>query len=291
MSNTPTVWMNGELMPAEEVRVSPFDLGLTVGLGVFETMVAYDGCVFYYDRHHARLVQSASMMALTAPTMDVIEKAMSEVIAANDLLSGRSRIRVSISGGVNPLQGGDAPGNMIVTAVPQPEPADMAKLILGSYSCDESSAMSGVKSASYGCHVMTFRHAIAASADEALVLNSRGILCEGSMSNVFLVKDGEVRTPSLSSGCLAGVTRALVIELCNKLNIAIEETELGESDIQDADEIFLTSSAREVQAAKMLDSNDGNGVGPVTAQISSAYKTLIKQAIAISIGESKGIGK
>ena len=132
---------------------------------------------------------------------------------------------------------------------------------------------------------MTFRHAIAASADEALVLNSRGILCEGSMSNVFLVKDGEVRTPSLSSGCLAGVTRALVMELCNKLNISIEETVLGEPDIQDADEIFLTSSAREVQAAKMLDSNDGNGVGPVTTQISSAYKTLIKQAIAISTGK------
>lgn len=274
------MWMNGELMSADEVRVSPFDLGLTVGLGVFETMCAYRGRVFAYDRHHSRLMESAGILGLATPSQEVIKKAMTWVIAANDLASGRARVRVSVTGGVNPLHGGGAEGSVIITAVHQAEPAGMAKLVVGQHGCDESSTMAGIKSASYACHVMAYRQAIEAGADEALVLNSRGIVAEGAMSNLFVVKEGKVKTPSLSSGCLAGVTRAWVIELCEKEGIPCHESVLGEADVREADEIFITSSTREVQPARMLN-DDREAAGPVTAQLAAAYKTLVKQQLGI----------
>ena len=276
MNDQPIIWINGELLPAGEMRVSPFDLGLTVGLGVFETMAAYDGKVFAYEQHHQRLVASANVMDITAPARELIENAMLSVLKANDLLAGRARVRVSVSDGVNALTGGDTAGNVIVTAVPMPEPMKLARLIKSPYVLDEASVLSGVKSASYAGNVIAYRDAARAEADEALMFNKKGNLCECTMSNVFLVKDGAVFTPPLSSGCLAGVTRSIVLQLCGKLQLEVSECDLSEEDVSQADEIFLTSSAREVQSAVMLGSDSDSF--PVAEKLAVAYRSLVKNA-------------
>ena len=277
--------LNGELISANEACVSPFDLGLTVGLGVFETMAAYDGKVFAYDLHHARLLKSAEVFALPVPERSVITAAITEVIDANLYQQGRYRIRVTLTGGVNQLGGGREQGDVMVTAqaADSASGGDSAKLAWVPFVINERAATAGVKSTSYADHVLAYRNALNAGADEALMLNSQGHLAEGAMSNVFVVKDGVVQTPSLASGCLPGVTRQLVIGLCADLDLPIKECQLGEQDIDRADEIFLTSSLREIQAAVLLgpEARVTEAVtGEVTVRLAEAYAEMVRKELS-----------
>ena len=292
MTAAPMIWFNGELISANDACVSPFDLGLTVGLGVFETMAAYDGKVFAYDLHHARLIKSAEVFALPVPERSVITAAITEVIDANHCHQGRYRIRVTLSGGANQLGGGRQQGDVMVTAQAARSAdsasdsgsgSDLAKLAWVPFVINERAATAGVKSTSYADHVLAYRHALNAGADEALMFNSRGHLAEGSMSNVFVVKDRVVQTPSLASGCLPGVTRQLVIALCADLDLPVKECQLGEQDIDNADEIFLTSSLREIQAAVLLgpEARVTEAVtGDVTVRLAEAYAEMVRKELS-----------
>ena len=292
MTAAPMIWFNGELISANDACVSPFDLGLTVGLGVFETMAAYDGKVFAYDLHHARLIKSAEVFALQVPERSVISAAIAEVIEANHYHQGRYRIRVTLSGGANQLGGGRQQGDVMVTAQAARSAdsasdsgsgSDLAKLAWVPFVINERAATAGVKSTSYADHVLAYRHALNAGADEALMFNSQGHLAEGSMSNVFVVKDGVVQTPSLASGCLPGVTRQLVINLCADLDLPVEECQLGVQDIDNADEIFLTSSLREIQAAVLLgtEARATEAVtGEVTGRLAEAYAEMVRKELS-----------
>ena len=290
MTAAPMIWFNGELISANDACVSPFDLGLTVGLGVFETMAAYDGKVFAYDLHHARLIKSAEVFALPVPERSVISAAIAEVIEANHYHQGRYRIRVTLSGGANQLGGGRQQGDVMVTAQAarsadsaSDSGSDLAKLAWVPFVINERAATAGVKSTSYADHVLAYRHALNAGADEALMFNSQGHLAEGSMSNVFVVKDGVVQTPSLASGCLPGVTRQLVINLCADLDLPVEECQLGVQDIDNADEIFLTSSLREIQAAVLLGTEaraTESVTGEVTGRLAEAYAEMVRKELS-----------
>ncbi len=282
MSDPAIVWMNGELMPADEVRVSPFDLGLAVGWGVFETMPGYDGRVFGFARHYERLTHSASVLEIHVPAAELLDSAVGEVLRANGLMSGRARIRLSLSGGEHPLAGGgaagDARGYVMIHAVSMPDPLAVARLVAVPFLHNERSGLSGCKTASYAGNVLALRHAAAAGADEAVVSNTMGHLCEGATSNVFLVKEGVVKTPSLASGCLAGVTRAIVLELCREHGVALEECPLTLADVEAADEVFLTSSVREVQSARLLGSGHEAG-GPVTLRLAAWYRERVRKEL------------
>ena len=159
----------------------------------------------------------------------------------------------------------------------------MAKLAWVPFVINERAATAGVKSTSYADHVLAYRHALNAGADEALMFNSQGHLAEGSMSNVFVVKDGVVQTPSLASGCLPGVTRQLVINLCADLDLPVEECQLGVQDIDNADEIFLTSSLREIQAAVLLGTKARATeavTGEVTGRLAEAYAEMVRKELS-----------
>lgn len=279
MRDDTIVWMNGELMRADEVRISPFDLGLTVGVGVFETMQAYDGQVFAFDRHHHRMAKSLSGMRVISRYFSlkkILKKAIRDVLEQNDLIPGRARVRMSLSGGVNPLSGGPNPGNLIITAVAQEAPAPMATLDHGAFPCNEFSNLVGVKSSSFADHISTWRYGFTGGADEVVRLNTQGALCECAMSNLFLVQHGLVMTPSLESGCLEGVTRAIVKEICDDLELGYLACELVTDDLYSADELFITSSIREVQPAEML-GNKQDRPYPVTQMIREAYRKLVQK--------------
>ncbi len=278
MSNSPIVWMNGALIPADQVRVSPFDLGLAVGWTAFETMPGYDGRVFGFSRHFERLKHSAKVMDIHVPSQEIIEAAVSEVLKANGLEEGRSRIRLSLSGGEHSLFGDeeakDARGNVMVNAVGVAGPEDQVVLLASPFPHNERSGLSGCKTSSYGNNLMALRHAVEAGANEAVMVNTVGQLCECATSNIFLVSNGKLVTPSLESGCLAGVTRAVVIELACEDGLVVEECELSMDDVDAADEIFLTSSTREVQSAVMLGA-EPQGVGEVTSRLSRLYQQRV----------------
>jgi branched-chain amino acid aminotransferase len=252
MSDT-VLWLDGQLVPADEAGVSPFDHGLLVGDGVFETLRVYDGVPFAWSRHHQRLVRSAGGLGLSAPGSQELRAAVDDVLLANGVTEGR--VRLTITGGPSPLgsERGDGPPTVIVMSAPAtPWPATVDVVIVP-WSRNERGAVAGLKTTSYAENVRALAYARERDAGEAIFLNTRGEVCEATGSNVFVIRDGVVRTPPADAGCLLGVTRALVLELCAEHGMPAEEVALGRSALADADEAFLTSSTREVQAIGRVD--------------------------------------
>jgi branched-chain amino acid aminotransferase len=272
----PVVWIGGHLVATGEARVSPFDHGLLVGDGVFETVRVYGGEPFALTRHLKRLARSAAGLGLAAPPDRELRDAAAQVLAAHDLRE--ARVRITITGGVAPLgsERGDAPPTVVVAASALRPWAPTAAVAIVPWTRNERGAVAGLKTISYAENVRALAYAKERGADEAIFANTRDELCEATGSNVFVVRDGVVRTPPESSGCLLGVTRALVVESCAALGLMIEETALSISDLADADEAFLTSTVREVQPIVSVDLRPMPAApGPVTKQLADAFTALV----------------
>ncbi|WP_410539282.1 aminotransferase class IV [Streptomyces sp. KL2] len=256
------IWVDGELRDADAARVSVLDHGLTVGDGVFETVKAVDGRTFALTRHLERLAVSARGLGLPEPDRDEVRRACAAVVEANPVPLGR--LRITYTGGLSPLGSdrGDA-GPTLVVAVGEAKPRpDTTAVVTVPWVRNERGALAGLKTTSYAENVVALAHAHRQGASEALFGNTVGRLCEGTGSNVFVVLDGEVHTPPLASGCLAGITRALVAEWTGA-----QETDLPMDILERAEEVFLTSTLRDVQAVHRIDGRElPSAPGPVTAK-------------------------
>ncbi|MFI9204420.1 aminotransferase class IV [Streptomyces sp. NPDC053048] len=256
------IWLDGALRDADDAHVSVFDHGLTVGDGVFETLKTTDGRPFALTRHLARLTRSAQGLGLPEPDLDQVRHACAEVLAANPVPLGR--LRITYTGGLSPLGSdrGTTGPTLVVALTPTTHRPDTTAAVTVPWTRNERGALAGLKSTSYGENVVALDRARRQGATEALFANTVGALCEGTGSNVFVVLDGELLTPPVSSGCLPGITRALVLEWTGA-----KETDLPFDVLGRAEEIFLTSSLRDVQAVHALDGRQLPGApGPVTAK-------------------------
>ncbi|MEO3756489.1 aminodeoxychorismate lyase [Streptomyces sp. B6B3] len=256
------IWLDGELRDADSARVSVFDHGLTVGDGVFETLKTEHGRPFALSRHLDRLAASATGLGLPEPDRDEVRRACLAVLEAHPL--ARGRLRVTYTGGTAPLGSdrGEAPPTLLVAHAEAPLRPDTTAVITVPWTRNERGALAGLKSTSYAENVIALARARQQAASEALFGNTADQLCEGTGTNVFVVLDGELHTPPLSSGCLAGITRALVLEWAGA-----KETELPMDCLERAEEVFLTSSTRDVQAVRRVDDRELPGApGPVTAR-------------------------
>lgn len=276
LPGTPLVWCNGAVLPADEIHLSPFDHGILVGDGVFETMRIYDATPFAWTRHLARLAVSAEGLELPRPDAARLREATAAVIAANHITEGR--VRITITGGPSPLgsERGDHPPTVIVavgTLAPWPATTTVVNV---PWSRNERGATAGLKTISYAENVRALAYAHERDAGEAMFANTRGELCEATGSNVFCVEHGVVRTPPAAAGCLLGVTRALVLELCVASGLAAEEATLPAEAIASADEAFLTSSTREVHPISAVDGIELPAApGPITTQLAEAFRALV----------------
>jgi branched-chain amino acid aminotransferase len=268
----PWVWLDGELVDAAEARVSPFDHGLLVGDGVFETVRVYGGRPFAWTRHLDRLAHSAAGLGLTVPDRGALRAAADAVLAANDHVE--ARLRITVTGGVAPLgseRGESGPTVIVATSEVKPWPASV-RVVVVPWVRNDRGATAGLKTTSYAENVRALAYAQERGASEAIFANTRDELCEATGSNVFVVRDGVVATPPGASGCLLGVTRALVLEL----GIPIEETPLPLDALHDADEAFLTSTTREVQPISAIDDRAVPSVpGPITAKLAELFTALV----------------
>ena len=270
------VWINGELLPAEKARISPFDHGLLVGDGVFETLRVYDGTPFAWTRHLERLGQSAAGLGLEVPDERVVREAADAVLRANEI--GAGRLRITVTGGLAPLgsERGDTTPTVIVAAGPARTWPAAEAVVFVPWPRNERGATAGLKTISYAENVRALAFAHDRGATEAIFCNTRDELCEATGSNVFCVRDGGVRTPPSDSGCLLGVTRALVLDLCRDLGITVEEVALPPTALVDGDEAFLTSSTREVQPIASVDGSPLRAApGPTTARLAAAFSELV----------------
>lgn len=256
------LWLDGGLRDIESARVSVLDHGLTVGDGVFETVKAVDGRLFALTRHLDRLARSAHGLGLPEPDLDEVRRACAAVLDANPMPLGR--LRITYTGGISPLGSdrGEHGPTLVVALGETSRRADSTAVITVPWTRNERGALTGLKTTSYAENVVALARAHQQGASEALFANTVGQLCEGTGSNVFVVLDGELHTPPVASGCLAGITRALAVEWTGA-----HETDLPLDALERADEIFLTSTLRDIQAVHRVDDRELPGApGPVTAK-------------------------
>jgi len=264
------IWVNGRLSSEEDARISPFDHALLTGDGVFETLKVERGVPFAIRRHLQRLARSAGGLGLDAPGDDTVRSALAEVVEANGMTEGLAR--VTLTGGPAPLgsdRGSTGP-TLIVACGPPRGWGASAAVAIAPWPRNERSALTGLKTVSYAENVIALRFAREQGAEEAVFGNLAGRLCEGTGTNVYVGVGGRMLTPPLTSGCLAGVTRDLLLELG-----VVEEEDLPVSALAETDEAFLTSSTRDVQA---IASVDGAALpaapGPLTKAAADAFREL-----------------
>lgn len=269
-------WVDGELRDDTEAVVSVFDHGLTVGDGAFETMKVVHGAAFALRRHLERLRRSAAGLGLTVPVDDgELRRIVGDVLAANRLDDGR--LRITLTGGAGPLgsgRGNAGPTLIVAASQSAPWPATAAIVTVG-WRRNEHAATVGLKTTSYADNVVALDHAHRHGASEAIMANTAGHLCEGTGTNVFVVLDDALLTPPLSSGCLAGVTRELVMELC-----PTQEADLPLDALTGAEEAFLTSSTRDVQPIALVDGHPLPAApGPHTRAAMAAFADLQRRTL------------
>ncbi|MBI1845291.1 MAG: aminotransferase class IV [Actinobacteria bacterium] len=274
--DAPPVWLNGHLVSAADAVISVFDHGLTVGDGLFETMRVTGGRPFALRRHLERLARTAAALELSIPDRSYFELAIAEVIETGGM--AEARLRITVTGGVAPLGSGrgDGPPNVVVAIAALPPERPSAAVVIVPWPRNERGATAGLKTTSYAENVIALAHAARHGGDEAIFANTVGNLCEGSGSNLVVGIAGRLVTPPLSAGCLAGVTRDLLLLAVPD----IAEEDLAVSALRDADEAFLLSSVRDVQP---IDSVDGAALGaspgPLTRAAMTAFAELRRTAI------------
>jgi len=263
-----TVWMNGTLLADSDARVSVFDHGLTVGDGVFETVKVAAGVPFALTRHLARLRRSAAGLGLPEPDLGALQAGVRDLLAAAGP-PDRARLRITLTGGSSPLgsERGDTGLTAVVALGKWPARGTSCDVVTVPWPRNDRGALAGLKTTSYAENVLALGYASERGGSEAIFANTAGNLCEGTGTNVFLVSGGRLLTPPLSSGCLAGVTRGLVIEWAGA-----EEEDLALGALGAAGEAFLTGTTRDVQPIRAV-----NGVplaaapGPVTRRAAEIF--------------------
>lgn len=241
------------------------------GDGLFETLKVVDGVPFALTRHLRRMAGSADRLG--APSVDV-EQARDVVLdelalrrAAGELPEvARLRLLWAVRA--------DGTGDLAVTTSELPVSDRPARVRTTSWRRSRAGASGGHKATDYVDNLVALREAVAAGAGEALFATTDGILCEGSGTNVFYVVDGELRTPPLTTGCLPGVTRGLVVEWCD-----VREVEEPLDVLGRASEVFLTSSTREVQPVASCDSWTYAAPGPVTEGVLDTWARRLAEDV------------
>lgn len=261
-------WIDGRLLTDPTAPAIPVnDHGLTVGDAVFEAIKIVGGQPFALDLHLDRLLRSAKGLGITGIDVDSLREGVAAVLAGDPIDLGR--IRITITAGPAPLgsgRGDTGPTSIIVAAPMRPMP-DRTAVVTVPWARNEHSPLAGLKTTSYAENVIALAHAAEHGASEAIFANLAGHLCEGTGSNLFYVVGGELRTSTLASGCLAGVTRALLLEWYGGREVD-EPIEVARG----ADEVFLVSTTRDVQAVHRWDDRELPAPGPVTLAAAARWR-------------------
>lgn len=267
-------WVGDALVDLDAATIPVDDRGLTTGDGCFETLKVVRGTPFALTRHLARLRRSCAALGIVPPDDELLRHGVAAVVAANGEGVGRARITVTAGRApLGPHRGASPPGLFVLTGPPRVLPP-VSSAAVCPWARNERSPLAGVKATSYGENVVAQRWAEERGCDEALFANTRGELCEGTGSNVFVVVDGELRTPPLTAGCLAGVTRDLVRELG-----AVAEVPIPIGDLAQAAEVFLTSSTRDIHPVGVLDGRELVAPGPVTAALQERWRAMVARTL------------
>ncbi|UUZ84424.1 branched-chain-amino-acid transaminase [Paenibacillus sp. P26] len=280
------IYLNGEYVTKENALISVYDHGFLYGDGIFEGIRIYNGNIFKSKEHLDRLYDSAKSIALDIPlTKQEMQEALNETIRRNGLRDGYIRLVVSRGPGDLGLDPRRSPKANVIIIVEQlsiyPEEAYIHGLKTVSVSTRRNvpdALNPKIKSLNYLNNILVKVQANLAGVGEAIMLNSQGYVAEGSSDNIFIVKRGIVFTPPCYVGALEGITRAAIIELCEKLGYKLKEEPFTLHDVYVADEVFFTGTAAEVIAVREVDSRIiGEGkAGPITTHLLQEFRKLVE---------------
>ncbi len=292
----PILYLNGQFVEHQEASLDPLDRGMLLGDGVFETIRCERGQILFHVAHFSRLARSARILEIAwnmAPN-DLLS-ICHQILDANNLETARLRVTLSRGEmGPSPLIGSNqtAPTLIVHASGFNAEIFDQQRehgytAQINKFPINHHSPLAQVKSTSYQEHLLARHYAQRDNYDEAILLNTDGLLAECSMSNLFIVRDGTVYTPPVEDGALPGILRLKINLICNRLEIPYKEEHLTVEDLHGSDEAFITNSLMEVMPlTKVGNKLIANGLpGKLTSQLFKEHRLDVEQFLTIAQGD------
>jgi branched-chain amino acid aminotransferase len=281
------IFHNGRILPVEEARFSPGQAGLTNGWGLFTTMRVFHGEPFAYERHWRRLEKDAGRVRMPfAFDAGQVRKQLGDLLAANQVVEGTARIYM-IYNRVGFWRSEEAMPevDLFLCTAGLPPHAEQARLGVAEHARHAASALAGVKTTSWLNNVWHLAEAQKAGWTEVILLNERGEVAECTSANIFCMKGGAIFTPPLSSGCLEGVTRSVLLEIAPQAGISMAEKTLTLQDLHAAEEVFITSTNRTLLGVSEIAGHTYSQVmGPVVQKLERAFEANMRDYVAARRG-------
>jgi branched-subunit amino acid aminotransferase/4-amino-4-deoxychorismate lyase len=277
------IFHNDALLPIEKVRLSPGQAGLLCGWGIFTTVRISRGEAFAYERHWRRLEKDAALIRLPITyTAAKVRVHLHEVIRANNVTEGSARIYLVYNQvGFWRSDEPQPPVDLIIYSAPLPEYREPVRLGLRAHGRHAAAPLAGVKSISWLANVWAVAEAQKEGFDEVVLLNERGEVAECTAANIFAVKGGRVATPPLSSGCLQGVTRSVLLEIGESVGVPVGEAVLKPEHLYAADEVFITSTNRSMLGVAEINGHKiASAPGPITKKMEAAFGEYVQKYVA-----------
>jgi branched-chain amino acid aminotransferase len=277
------IFHNDKLMPIEDSRLSPGQAGLICGWGLFTTIRIVKGEAFGYERHWRRLEKDAAIIRLPLPnTGPKVRVHLQEVIRANKVSEGCARIYL-IYNQIGTWRSDEemTQVDLIIYTASLPEYREPVRLAIREHGRHAASALAGVKTISWLPNVWAVAEAQKEGFDEVILLNERGEVAECTAANIFLVKGDKVFTPPLSSGCLEGVTRGILMEIAPEAGISVVEQTLRQEDFATADEVFISSTNRNlIGVGDIAGQKIPVAPGPITRRLDELFDFHVTEYVS-----------
>jgi branched-chain amino acid aminotransferase len=277
----PFIFHNESLLPIEKVRLSPGQAGLICGWGIFTTVRISRGEAFAYERHWRRLEKDAAIIRLPMlHTGAKIRVNLHEVIRANKVVEGCGRIYL-VYNSVGFWQSHEQrpPVDLIIYSAGLPEYREIVRLGLRAHGRHAASPLAGVKAISWLNNVWSVAEANKEGFDEVVMLNERGEVAECTSANIFAVKNGKIYTPPLSSGCLEGITRGILLEIAPEAGLSVVEQTLRPEDLYSAEEVFITSTNRSLISVGEIAGHSIPAPGPVCQRLLELFDAYVSDYV------------
>jgi branched-chain amino acid aminotransferase len=285
------VFHNDQVLPIEKSRWSPGQAGLICGWGLFTTIRIVRGEAFAYERHWRRLEKDSALtrvpMAYSGPK---VRLHLQEVIRANKVQDGCARLYLVWNAVGSWKSDEPMPDvDLVITTADLPHYPEMVRLAVREHGRHAASALAGVKTTSWLNSVWAAAEAQRAGFDEVVLLNERGEVAECTAANIFAVNDGKVLTPPLSSGCLEGVTRGILMEVAADAGTTVVEHTLRLEDLYSAEEVFVTSTNRNVIGVKEIAGHiiAGGTTGPLTRKLDEVFEAFMNDYVGRRLATSR----
>jgi branched-chain amino acid aminotransferase len=277
------VFHNDRIIPVEQVRLSPGQAGLLSGWGLFTTMRIFQGEAFAYERHWRRLEKDAARTALPFPfDLAQVRRHLGDLLRANHVVEGTARIymiynRAGFWQSEEPMPQVDL---LMYTAGLPPHP-EVARLAVAEHGRYAASPLAGVKVTSWLNNVWHLAEAQKRGWTEVVLLNEHGEVAECTSANIFCARNGKIMTPSLSSGCLEGVTRGILLEIAPGAGVPVAEQTLRPEDLYAADEVFITSTNRSLLGVSEIAGHKYPAApGPIAQKLERAFEAAVREYLA-----------